>query len=231
MTPIQQQPAGEIKNLSSFLHDMMRIKGMSIEKLAQATGISERYIRLLLEERFDKLPAAPYVHGYLIKIASALNIDGEELWSEYLKYNDSLNRSGEKDILPENRFVGINVNKKIIFFGALIFIIVLYIAFRIPSFLGGPNLIVFFDNNAVVTEPSFTITGNSDPKNELTMNGEVLYSNKDGGFQKIVELSPGFNTFVFKTKTLIGKEETVVRQVYLKFTTSTGTINVQPISN
>ena len=35
---------------------------------------AERSLALLLEERFDKLPPAPYVHGYLVKIAEALKL-------------------------------------------------------------------------------------------------------------------------------------------------------------
>ncbi|MDO8557170.1 MAG: helix-turn-helix domain-containing protein [Candidatus Jorgensenbacteria bacterium] len=220
MTP-QPQPTGETKSLSVFLADMMRVRSMTLEKLTQATGISERYIRLILEEKFDKLPAAPYVHGYLVKIAHALNIDGEELWQGYLKYSDALRRSGEKDKLPENRFISLRVNKKLVIAGVLILIVVLYIAFRIPSLLSQPSLAVSFENNMVVAEPTFVLAGTADPKNELTINNEILYPDTNGAFRKVVELSPGFNTFVFKVKKLLGKEETVVRQIYYKSTTST----------
>lgn len=218
----QREPqTGETKSLSIFLTDMMRVRSVTLEKLAQATGISERYIRLILDEKFEKLPAAPYVHGYLLKIAHALNIDGEELWQGYLKYSDSVRRSGEKDKLPENRFVSLQVNKKLLLAGALVLIIVIYIAFRIPSFLGKPSLAVSFENNLIVAEPAFVLAGTADPKNELTINNEIFYPDTNGKFEKVVELSPGFNTFVFKAKKLLGKEETVVRQIYYKAPTST----------
>ena len=86
----------ENKSLSNLILDSLRLKGMSVEKLAQLTGISEMFLEQLLEEKFEKLPSYPYVRGYLIKIGNVLNLDGEKLCQEYIKHNQTIKSSGKK---------------------------------------------------------------------------------------------------------------------------------------
>ena len=97
MNPLQtnQQPLG------TLIVDAMRMKSISVEKLAGVTGVSDRILNGLIEERYENLPPAPYVRGYLLKIAAVLNLDGEALWADYVKHNDSVRRSGKKDQLPQ----------------------------------------------------------------------------------------------------------------------------------
>jgi len=208
---------------SGFLSEILRVKGISIQKLAQATDISEQLLNLLLEEKYEKLPASPYIHGYILKIADVLNMDGEELWLEYKKNTSIIRTSGKHDRLPENRFTSIQMNKKIIVAIVIIAIIILYIAFRIPSLLGGPNMFINFDNNLVVSTSTFVISGKIDPENKLTINGETLYPDKDGKFEKTVKLLPGFNTFNLKTKKFLGGEKNITRQIFFKTSSSTPT--------
>ncbi len=215
------------KNNPSFFSDLLRVKGVTIEKLAQTTGISERFLELLFSEQYDKLPAAPYIHGYILKIAEVLGMDGEELWREYQRHTHTIRRSGEHDRLPQNRFSPVRANKKMIVFGVIAFVILIYIAFRIPSFLGKPSLSLDMENNTVVSTSTFVISGSTSPKNTLTINNETVYPDTKGNFSKNVELSPGFNTFTFTVKRLLGGEETTVRQVFYK-PTSTSTPTKSP---
>ncbi len=102
----------ENKNLANLILEALKLKGLNLDKLSQLTGVSERSLALILEERFEKLPSAPYIHGYLLKIAEVLNLDGQKLWQEYLKNNAEIRRSGQEDTLPLNRFAIPKLNKK-----------------------------------------------------------------------------------------------------------------------
>lgn len=215
----------EQKNLSSLIVEALRIKGISVEKLAQITGISERPIMMLIEEKLDKLPSAPYVHGYLMKIAEVLGLDGKKLWQEYLKDNAALRRSGKEDILPPNRFALPHWNKKFIWAGAIVAILIVYGAIKIISFNGQPNLSI----NAIpatVTQSNLTVTGQIDPQAQLTLDKEQIYPNKDGYFDKIISLSPGLNSLEFDIKKPLGKSFTIIKQVLYE-TTSTNTTSTQ----
>ncbi|MDI6820571.1 MAG: helix-turn-helix domain-containing protein [Patescibacteria group bacterium] len=207
----------EIKNLSAILVEALRTKSLTIEKLSSMTGISERFLNLLLEENFKKLPAAPYVHGYIIKIADVLNMNGEKLWQEYLKDHNSINRSGKKDKLPQNRFVNKSFNKKTVIVVLIIVLILLYVIIRLPSILGKPPLtLANIANNAIVTNPEYQITGKINPSDKLTINNGIVFADPEGNFQKTIKLDPGFNTFEFKVKNILGRETALTKQVFYK---------------
>ncbi|MDI6734544.1 MAG: helix-turn-helix domain-containing protein [Patescibacteria group bacterium] len=207
----------ETKNLSTLLIETLRTKSLTIEKLGVMTGISERFLNLLIEENFKKLPAAPYVHGYILKIAEVLNMDGEKLWQEYLKDHNSINRSGEKDKLPQNRFVTKSLNKKTVIIAIIIILILIYVIVRLPAILGKPPLaLAEIANNTIVTEENYQITGEINPGDKLTINSEIVFADEEGKFQKTIKLNPGFNTFEFKVKNILGRETALTKQVFYK---------------
>ncbi len=209
----------ERKNFSSILIEAIKVKSTSVEKLSQATGVPENVIGLLINEKFDKLPAAPYVHGYLLKISSALNLDGEKVWKEYLSTEDEIRKSGAEDILPPNRFAIPKVNKKIAGVIIGVVLILIYAAFRLPSIVGTP-LISFTDMPGDITvtkDQNFTIQGILKNGDTLSMNGEGLTVDKNGDFQKAVVLNPGFNTFKFEAAKILGKTYSTTKQVYFQF--------------
>ena len=206
-----------IKNLSEVLTDGIRIKGITVEKLAQLSGVSERYIASLVEEKYSELPAAPYVRGYLLKIAALLNLDGENIWQEYLKNHDALRRAGERDHLPPNRFTTKNLGKKPILVGFIAIFLVGFFVSRIAAFYSGPSLtLANLKENIVVESPQFVIEGKIKLSDQLTLNGEEIYPDEKGNFEKTVELGPGFNTLIFKVKKLLGKEHTIIKQIFYR---------------
>ena len=206
----------ENKKLINLILEALKLKGMNLEKLSQLTGVSERSLALILEEQFDKLPPAPYVRGYLVKIAEALNLDGRELWLEYLKNNEEIRRSGKEDTLPLNRFAIPKLNKKIVAISGGAVLILAIIIFRLPAFFGQPELKIFnvSDNPTIVHEATFAIRGIMNPADELAINGEAIYPQKDGNFEKNILLQPGFNNVVFQIKKLLGRTYTVEKQIF-----------------
>jgi lambda repressor-like predicted transcriptional regulator len=213
----------ENKNLANLILEALKLKGLNLDKLSQLTGVSERSLALILEERFDKLPSAPYVHGYLVKIAEILNLDGQKLWQEYLKNNAEIRRSGQEDTLPLNRFAIPKLNKKIIAAAGAVIIVLIFVIFRLPALFGQPELKIsnIKDNPTVVQEANFIIRGIMNPADELTVNGEIVYPDKDGNFEKNILLQSGFNNIIFQTKKLLGKTYTVTKQIFYQTTSTT----------
>ena len=213
----------ETRTMASMIQDAMKAKNITTEKLSQLTGISERFLEALTKEGSEKLPAAPYVRGYLAKIASVLNLDGDALWSEYSRQyvrpkavrKISVNESERRFEMLE-KFVS---PRSLVIIGAILGI-GLIIWLRGSAFIGRPTLsLEQFDDNAPTATSTFVIKGKIDPKNQLTINDEVVFPDDTGTFEKNFVLTPGFNTFHFKVKGILGKELDITKQVYL--TTST----------
>jgi hypothetical protein len=173
-----------------------------------------------LEEKYDQLPPAPYVRGYLLKIAEALNLDGQKLWANYLKNRNDIKRPGPADILPPNRFQASRIKKTTIAIITGAVIVFGYIVLRLPGFLGTPSF-KLAPLPATVTSPNLTIQGKMNPADQLILNGEEIYPDKYGNFQKDILLQPGFNTLTFNVKKLMGQTDTVIKQIFYNAPTST----------
>ncbi len=197
-----------------MLTEILQDKNINLAKLSESTGISERFLKALIEEKYEKLPAAPYIRSYLFKIADALNADGEKLWQEYQK-NVQLKKSGSSDHLPLNRFSPKPLNKKIIF--ALIAVILAgYLAFQYNFFSGKPTLSLLgqlASSTNPVSDPNLKIEGRVKSGDQLTINKENTYVDENGYFQKDFSLQPGLNIVQFQIKRFLGRETTITKQV------------------
>ncbi|MEK7089659.1 MAG: helix-turn-helix domain-containing protein [Patescibacteria group bacterium] len=221
----------ETKTVVDIIGDAMKSKSMSIEKLAQLTGISERFLESMVKENTGKLPSAPYMRGYFSRIADTLNLNGELLWSEYQRQTTVQKfRDKQEPTRGTNKEEWI---KKFMNTKTLIVIVVglgilLVILWRGPAFIGKPTLALdHFDDNISVTTSSFVVKGKIDPKNQLTINDEVVFPDDTGAFEKSFTLAGGFNTFNFKVKGILGKELDVTKQVYLSTSTKKGDKQVE----
>lgn len=205
--------------ISSVLAEAMEEQNISIEKLSEETGISERFIELLLSEKFDDMPPAPYTHGYLIKISSILGLDGEELWGTYLKNKQEIKKSGEFDKLPENRFAVSGFNKKVLVIGLIFLVIAGYFIFRSvfsANITNELHLANLDENPTISTSSEFRIEGNINSEYQLTINESPVYPESSGNFEKVLNLEEGLNTIVFHIKGLLGKEGKVVKQIFYR---------------
>ena len=73
------------KSFKEFLGEAMEIRGLTIERLSELTGISKRHLSAFIEGDFKKFPPLAYLRGYLMKISEVLRIDGEGTWQASLK--------------------------------------------------------------------------------------------------------------------------------------------------
>jgi len=207
--------SSEEKTFSAVIVDAMKAQGMTFEKLVQATGISDRFLGLILNENLDKLPASPYVHGYIMKIAEVLRLDGERIWMEYFKDSHGVRRSGAADMLPGRRLDPRHRPRKVFILGIAIIVLVLgYVAFRIQQSVGEPVLSTNITDNMKVTAAEFDVKGSIDPKDQISLNGTQLYPDPRGNFEEKIELQPGFNTLSFDVKKFLGNEYTTNKQIF-----------------
>ncbi|MEK7555379.1 MAG: helix-turn-helix domain-containing protein [Patescibacteria group bacterium] len=201
------------KNLTETFQEALGLRGLNTEKLAELTNVPEMYILALRDANFEKLPSAPYVRGYLMKIAEILRIDGEMLWQTYK--NENIKTSGAKDKLPSNRFLIKPLKKKIFIFGFIAIFVIIYLIWQSDNFLGTPKIEIINPAfpTVIVNEPNMKLSGETDTQNKLTINNEEIFIGKDGRFEKEISLQPGINIIEFKAKKLLGKETKVVRQI------------------
>ena len=193
------------------MNELMESQGVGPEKLASLTNIPLRFINSLKNAEFSKLPSEPYVRGYLQKIAGALKTDPDEILRVY-KESAAAATSGKGDKLPENRFRKLTIQSGWMTGLAIVILIASFLFFRFDDIFGITGL------EAVIPSTSsselIAITGNVKPGDRLTLNDEIVYTDDIGHFEKEIVLEPGLNKLEFKIRRFLGRERTIVRQIY-----------------
>lgn len=205
-------------NFQTFFAAKIKDRGISTKKLSEATGIAPAYLEAMAHGRFDDLPSAPYVRGYLVRLGKVLDFDGNEWW-EKIRKDRVVSNSGPRDSLPGNRFLRQRPTK-FIWIGTVALVIIIYLAFQIPAVFGGPKLSVTFPSQSPYTTTSSTLTleGFAQGTNSLTLNGDNVTTAPDGSWQKTVLLQDGLNTFQITAQKLLGGQTSITEQIFYQGT-------------
>ena len=204
----------EQKPLKEILREEMHARNYTIGKLARETAVPERYLDAIFEGRTDSLPPAPYVRGYLIKIAPLLGLDGGNLWNIFMR-ESAPKSSGPLDRMPANRFAIERVGKKWIVLGAIIFLLIAYFGINANRLLGKPDLSITNPSveTLVTTTDTITLMGRTDAENEVTVGGEQVNVDPTGKFEKEYTLQKGVNVIEIIAKKFLGRETKIIKQV------------------
>ena len=206
----------ENANFHDLLKEHVELKGFTAKKLAELTSIPERYITALLDGQDRVLPAAPYVRGYIAKLSSVVDLDKDAMCRLY-QSAARVQRSGQLDRLPSNRFVIKTIDKRWLIGGLVGLFLVFYLGTNVYQMFNAPDLKIIFPSaeSLIWESPTITLRGILDSVNILTINGVEVYVGRDGKFEKEYTLQPGLNTIEFIAKKFLGKETKVVRQIIL----------------
>lgn len=206
--------ANEQKSFQEFLNDILIVRGLTVEKLAEMSEVPIRYLNAISSGDFQKLPALPYTRGYLMKISEILGINGDELWQTYK--DEIILNVNKQDSLPLNRFAIRSFGKMKIIIGIILVSVIIYLIWQSGNLLGIPKIEITnpATDDLILNIPLVKLVGKiSNSKDKLTVNGEQIFINSDGSFEKEFFLHPGANDIEFKIKRFLGKEIKVVKKV------------------
>ena len=203
-------------DLGEALMDLMKSKGIGPQKLSSVTDVPKRFIDAILQGDLDKLPPRPYIRGYLFKISNTLGADNDALWQVYRSSAETLS-SGEKDKLPINRFAIKKLSPRVIIFVLSGLLVATLIGMNINRIIGKPMLNVNIPE--ATDQQVLRVDGLINPRDRLTLNGELIYTDEEGNFTKDVQMELGLNTLEFRVKRYLGRETTSIKQVFYQTTT------------
>jgi flagellar biosynthesis protein FlhG len=90
----REVPAHDAEITGGVLRRVREQRGLELSDIAQRTRISERHLRSIEEERFDELPAAVYVRGFVGQVARILKMDAGRTVESYLRRFHDANGPG-----------------------------------------------------------------------------------------------------------------------------------------
>lgn len=202
------------KDFKTLFNETLHNYGVSLAKLAETTGIPERYLEAMHSGNEELLPPDPYVRGYLIKITAVTGGNLDELWSAY-KLCSAQKISGPSDQLPRNRFSLQKISRGKVALVGSILILALYGILRLDVILGNPELVLTSPEDTLVLTKTGTVPlrGKINNRDKLTINGENVIVDEDGSFSADWPLNPGTNEIEIKAKRFLGKETIIKRKV------------------
>lgn len=86
---IQAVPADITEFTGPILKMMREQRGLSSRNVSDITKMSVRYIEGIEEEAYKKLPARPYLRGFLILYAKAIGYESDRIVNDYMKRYDA----------------------------------------------------------------------------------------------------------------------------------------------
>jgi len=86
---VQLAPSSIIEFSGSVLKVLREQRGLTIRNVADITKVGSRYLEYIEAEHFQKLPARPYLRGFLTLLAKALGYESDRIVNDYLKRYDA----------------------------------------------------------------------------------------------------------------------------------------------
>lgn len=209
-TPIQKT------GLAEFLKLKRQEKNLTLERLSDLTKIQLYHLEALEEGQFEKLPPSVYRDGILKRLSKFLDADEGEIMEAYKNGIKSLIQTASPDLAyqKESYFI-LTYNKLMIFAGGLLLIIFSgYLWYQFNFLVGPPNLAVMPKEDIATKDETILINGKTDNGIDLTINGENIYVDSGGSFEKSVKLAAGLNVVEIQAVNNFGKTTKIIRQIF-----------------
>jgi len=88
-TTAQAVPADITEFTGPVLKMMREQRGLDARNVADTTKLSVRYVEGIEEENYKKLPARPYIRGFLVLYARAIGYEPDRIVIDYMKRYDA----------------------------------------------------------------------------------------------------------------------------------------------
>lgn len=211
------------KTIGEILREERERHHLPIQKLAKKTLIKEKYLRALEENKFDQLPAATFVRGYIKIYAQLFGFDHQPLVALLRRdFKESV-----KGRLVPREFIKPVLKKRqawgpatfVVLGLALTFMtLISYVGFQWHMLTQPPVLKITSPAEDSLVAARVSVEGLTAPDAIVTVNSLPVALQIDGSFETEVYLSrEGVNTISVEAQDRRGKTTLVQRSVRVKF--------------
>jgi cytoskeletal protein RodZ len=194
-------------------------KHKSINEIGKILGIRTEYLDALESGQYEKLPQGVYGRNFLREYARYLGLDSEKMLEIYGEDSSSKIEERQKSAFSHkvpkaHLFVAVPRVLKNVFLIFGVLVCLSYLGYYINNIITPPELkIVYPDTDIAVKESMIKIIGLTDKEAEVTVNSESVLTDKEGGFEKEVNLKSGLNTISIKSQKKYSRPVLIERKV------------------
>ncbi len=204
------------------LRENRRRKGLELEKIAKELNIKIEYLQALERGDFSILPIGIYGRNILRRYAEFLGIDKEELIKIFEQEKAVSSQQKAKGLFVQRAsrihyFLFLPKIIKGIVVSSVVLACFLYLAFGLKKIVAPPFLkIIYPPNDFVTAQHNIEIRGITEPEAEVAINGEMVLTNNDGSFTKVVNLKSGLNVVDIVAQKRYSQKHIIKRQILVK---------------
>ncbi len=190
-------------------------KQITLTEVSLALKIKISYLKYLESGDFACLPKGVYKINFLREYAEFLGLSAERLIALYKKEEIKPDKDlFIKKVGRAHYFITIpKLAKNMLIFLAA-FLSFAYLFYCLNAIMAPPTLIVndsFW--NTTIKQKEITVFGESDPEAEITINDELVLADKQGNFQKKINLKKGLNTIIIIAHKKYSRNNELVKKV------------------
>ena len=224
------------ETLGEYLFSVRQHLSLTLEEVAQKTGIFEKFISSLEQSAYQQLPPDVYVLGFLKKLADLYKISCEDLTEQFKKEKGVSLQAARDKIAPvktwSSYFAGLTITPKLI---TLVVGVVLgvsafsYVLFQVFSVNRTPALTILEPKaDTVLQGSSVEVKGKTEPGITVSVNGQNVLVQTDGTFQTTLGVAPGQKDFHFVATNKFGKEKAELVSLRIDEPAVAGEVTNQP---
>ena len=216
MASFRQKKISRSQTLADKLKQSRLEQEKTLEQAAETTKIQIKYLEILEEGDYQKLPGDIYSKAWLKLYGEFLGLQANELLVDYKiekTISDKLSKV-TSPIVRANNFSPSDILKprvlKFLGIGILILILLTYLGWEVNNIISPPEVLIFEpSNNFKTTESSVLIKGQTKAEVQLTINNELVLLDKEGRFNQPINLINGLNNLEISAKKKHSKVRTI----------------------
>ncbi len=219
---------------ANLLKKTREAKNLTIKEASLQTKISEKYLDLIENGEYEKLPSLTHSCGFLKNYAIYLGLNPDDI---NLKFKGEVSfLEQDKKLFPEktinpgqrllNRFSlptwKFDMRRFWVFFFGLL--ILSYLGWGLKKMIFPPTLIVDAPaNNLKVYEPATIVKGRVAAETIVMINSDVIENIARGEFEEKISLMPGLNSVRITAKKKNNQVSAIERMVFYQIPQSNST--------
>lgn len=210
------------ETVAEQLRGARQAKKLKLLQIAKKLNINEKYLTALEKGEYEKLPHGVYGKNFLREYTLFLGLDYKKLSKDYDAEVNLTEPKRQKNLFSKQvvkaRYLWVMPK---IFKNILIFLITcicfIYLGYRINKIISPPLLII--TNPAAdlnTSQTSLEVSGRTEAEATLTINGQTVLTDKNGGFSQTISLKNGLNIITITANKKHSRGNTVIRQILTK---------------
>ena len=211
-----------MKSIGNYLKDIRVKQEVTLEELSESTKIRLDYLKAIEEGKYEELPSAAFVKGFIRNYALALNAEPDKAMAIFRRDFDQ-NQKGK--VVP--RGISQPIAKKTSFWSprtttiSLVFVLFiiasLYVANQVRTLITAPSITVNQpkDNQVFMTN-DVRVSGKTRSDALLKVNSQPIILSPNGDFETTLNLANGEHTVLIEAESRDGKIREVTRTITIE---------------